>query len=893
MNGPLAPLSAWRQFIPVRLVASSSGTDKLPIDWRTGQITLKGSDGAHDPAIWLPHDQATFIAQQLGPGHGVGFVLTAADPFFCLDIDGARQGDAWSPLSLQLCAKLPGCVVEVSQSGQGLHVWGRASTIPEHRKRNTALAVELYSERRFIVLGSGQVGTMADNCAALPALIAEYFPPREGPGVIPANGPRPDWRGPTDDDDLIRRALQSRSAAAVFGTRASFADLWEACPDVLAGAYPSASGDAWDRSSADMALAQHLAFWTGCDAARIDRLMRRSALTRDKWEREDYLPETIENACGLQRDVLKDRERPTLDEVRSRFHDLDPAEVLGQFPAILSQISPTDRHALLDVVEYRTGVGRRELNALAKDYRTGQAAKHAEAELTQHAAGRQILEYRHGDVTAQALDVEAAIVASAAPGEFVQFGGALSRIVAKPLPYTHGAGAIDAPAPTVPRVEPLDDVAIRAHVERVALFTERQRSGIVKAIDVPESIIKTILNKQSHSAPAVTGLLTHPLVLPSGRIVSGQGLDAETGLFVQGVQVAGLGPYTREQAAQALQWLRASVLHGFEFASPLDADIALSAFFTAVERRAMTSGSPGFVIGSHVQSSGKTTLTNRMHLVNTGREVPAVTMPESEEELRKKLAAILMGSPEMVLIDNVPDGYTFRSPTLAAIMTSGVFEDRILGASRTIALPTNVLFTVTGNNLTLGADEVTRFLSCMLAPASARPQERTFSEQPQSYALRIRPDVLRAVVGIVAGSLADASSPGPLPGVRFKEWDKLVRRPLVWAGGHDVAEAFRANEAQSETLQAHASTLGHLARLFPGQWFGAGEVAAAAGMPGNTGLRAALEGLPTKDPGNARSVGRALRAAVGRVAMLEGGPLRLKGRHDKDAGSLVYRVEGA
>jgi hypothetical protein len=315
LTHPLAPLLAARQWIPVRLVPLPNGkTDKLPLDYRTGQVTAKGSDGAHDSAIWLSHETALWTAQSLGPSNTVGFVITESDPFWCLDIDGALQADGtWSPLALELCAALPGTAVEVSQSGTGLHIWGQGH-VPDHLAKNVPLHIELYSRLRFIAIGTNAVGDMSQPCASIAAVAARYFPPR-ATYETPDDGPRADWRGPTDDDDLIRRAMQSRSAASVFGGgKAAFADLWTADAAALAKAYPpdSNSSEPYDRSSADAALAAHLSFWTGCDVARIERLMRRSALVRQKWDdRDDYLVErTITNACRMQRDVLRDKPPP-------------------------------------------------------------------------------------------------------------------------------------------------------------------------------------------------------------------------------------------------------------------------------------------------------------------------------------------------------------------------------------------------------------------------------------------------------------------------------------------------------------------------------------------------------------------------------------------------------
>lgn len=310
MTHPLTPLAAYRQFITVKLVPLSTGkTDKLPVS----PFGLVGVD-AHDPANWQTWQDAALLAQGLGPNYTVGFVLTAADPFWCLDIDGALMRDpasgtaAWSPLALQLIAALPGTVVEVSQSGTGLHVWG-AGPVPEHSKKNVPLGIEFYSSRRFIALGSGHVGAIQQPNPHVAALCARFFPPRDDDNDVPDEGPREDWVGPEDDDELLRRALGSSSLAGVFAGKAQFSDLFTANVAALIRSYPDKdNAGSYDASSADMALAQHLAFWTGCDVARIERLMRRSALARDKWDdHRTYLVHfTIMTACRQARDVYRD-----------------------------------------------------------------------------------------------------------------------------------------------------------------------------------------------------------------------------------------------------------------------------------------------------------------------------------------------------------------------------------------------------------------------------------------------------------------------------------------------------------------------------------------------------------------------------------------------------------
>jgi hypothetical protein len=296
LPAPLAPLVQYDQFI----LWTIRDDKKFPIDYRSLQVC-----NAHDPAVWLSFDQAVLLSSDI---FHVGFVFTASDPFFFLDIDSCLIPAGWSPLAVEIITALPGAAVEISQSGRGLHIFGRYSgACPPHGCKNIALGLELYHEGRFVALtGTSAQGSAETDCTAvLAGIINKYFHPSAGvPGAEWTSAPCQKWQGITDDNELITRAIASTSAGATFGGKASFRQLWEADPAALGLTYPDPSGmRPYDFSSADAALAQHLAFWTGKNCERIRTLMLRSALRRDKWNREDYLPRTILRACSLQQAV--------------------------------------------------------------------------------------------------------------------------------------------------------------------------------------------------------------------------------------------------------------------------------------------------------------------------------------------------------------------------------------------------------------------------------------------------------------------------------------------------------------------------------------------------------------------------------------------------------------
>jgi len=257
-------------------------TDKFPVSPHTGQVC-----SAHDRQQWV----SLAVAQQsvaAGRGHGVAFVFSETDPYFFLDIDDCLTADGWSPLAVQLCQQFAGCFIEVSQSGKGLHIFGTRADSGDHGCKNQTYGLELYTKLRFAALTfSGATGSIDHAVSLAPLLALPGWSTAATGDTVDADWtdrPVPEWSGPTDDMELIDRMMQQRpSAGNIIGNRATLQDLWLGNVEALSRCYPDPRG--YDCSSADAALCSHLAFWTGKDCERIDRLFRQSALIRDKWDR--------------------------------------------------------------------------------------------------------------------------------------------------------------------------------------------------------------------------------------------------------------------------------------------------------------------------------------------------------------------------------------------------------------------------------------------------------------------------------------------------------------------------------------------------------------------------------------------------------------------------------
>jgi hypothetical protein len=220
-----------------------------------------------DPSTWTTFEIAV-DAYQLGGYDGIGFVFTEDDPYFGVDVDELDDAERdWVVATLD-------SYTERSVSGRGVHVIGRGQ-LDGHGRHPKQIGI--FTSRRFFIVTGDIVDerlTIEDRQDELGLVLARFVPPPE-PSPTRTRVAEP---VDLDDRDLIERATNAKNGAL-------FTKLWNGGIDD----YPSAS-------EADEALCHLLAFWTGRDFERIDRLFRSSGLMREKWERDDYRERTIERA---------------------------------------------------------------------------------------------------------------------------------------------------------------------------------------------------------------------------------------------------------------------------------------------------------------------------------------------------------------------------------------------------------------------------------------------------------------------------------------------------------------------------------------------------------------------------------------------------------------------
>lgn len=273
------------QWVVWKLEQRNGQFTKVPYRAKSGK---KASVTNHQH--WVTFAEA-FHALGSGRYSGVGFVLTAEDPFVGIDLDHCRDATTGviEPWALALVNKLAS-YTEISPSGTGLRIFVLGTLPPTGRKKGP---LEFYKDGRYLTITGNHVAgtptTIEDRDAILQQVHAAHFPPSDQHD----NDARPPQSITADDETQLARMLASTHGDKI-------KKLWDG---EWAGDHPS-------QSEADSALCFHFAFWFGRDPERMDRLFRRSQLMRDKWDspRGDstYGKDCIAHACEMTTETFQD-----------------------------------------------------------------------------------------------------------------------------------------------------------------------------------------------------------------------------------------------------------------------------------------------------------------------------------------------------------------------------------------------------------------------------------------------------------------------------------------------------------------------------------------------------------------------------------------------------------
>lgn len=498
------------------------------------------------------------------------------------------------------------------------------------------------------------------------------------------------------------------------------------------------------QSEADQALCNKLAFWTGKDPARMDRIFRISGLYRPKWDErhgaKTYGETTIERAIEGTGEVYQER-RPQRKEKPKAEHS-SGLPMLTWSEANLPQI--------IEQVE----------NLVIEANRTGKSSP------------------------------------------IFQRGSSLVRIGKNLSPVKQGISR----SPDAPQIFSVGTHFLQNYLTTIANWQKwNERKGDFTAYCCPKKVADVFLDMAGkYRVQPLTGIVNAPTLRPDCSILEKEGYDADTGLYCDfgGVKFPSIPQTPTRQDAEQAAALLLDVISEFPFKTEADRSVALAFLLTGLVRRSLPTA-PGFAISATVMATGKTRLANLASRVAYGCPADNISYTTDEAEMHKRVFSLLAEGAGIVVLDNLEQ--PLAGETLCTVLTEPNYKGRTLGKSQMESVSTNVTWAATGNNLTMKGDITTRFLLCQMDAQVERPEERTFKRNLDQYVPAHRAELVTAGLTLLRAFSISTAKPQLAPYGRFEAWSDLVRGAVVWIGLPDPLDTRKeidANDPVRESLKA-------------------------------------------------------------------------------------------
>jgi len=338
--------------------------------------------------------------------------------------------------------------------------------------------------------------------------------------------------------------------------------------------------------------------------------------------------------------------------------------------------------------------------------------------------------------------------------------------------------------------------------------------GNVSHVEVlpPVPAMKDALASAEMPLPVIAGIIKHPTIAGNGKIINYAGYNPENRLYIDADEKTLKAAENIPAAPAALEISEAvrifdDVIADFPFVGAADRAGFFAMCLTMLARPIIEGLVPAFLIKAPTPGTGKSLLAASGIRIAVGRAPAPTPWVDNEEEIKKSIFSLLLSGGEYIFIDNVTAKLT--SATLAALLTSGQLNARILGFSRMATAKCGATIIITANNPELSREIARRCVPIGLASNFENPSERTgFNHSDLSrFVDENRPGLIRAGLTMARAWFADeCDSSGVKTLASFEGWSRTVGGILksCGIGGflENTEDFFTTAEGDAESITA-------------------------------------------------------------------------------------------
>jgi hypothetical protein len=452
------------------------------------------------------------------------------------------------------------------------------------------------------------------------------------------------------------------------------------------------------------------------------------------------------------------------------------------------------------------------------------------------------------------------------------------------------------PAPAQHMLVRHDSCSLALLIEQHVEFYKTSKKKARTPVALPSVFVDFYLKHLASRLPRVGAVMTLPLVTLNGDLLSTNGLDRKRKVVFciepALLQLMPQKPVRQAEVREALAFLVDEWL--VDVATDFPGKCTIIALALSCLERLVLPERPAFFITAGRRGGGKTTALNMVSLALTGSRAAACAWSPDQEERRKALLPLLRQNLPLIVFDNIKRGALISCPNIEKVLTSEIFEDRVLGESRNERASAATIITFTGNNIGPKGDLASRSLNIHLDVDRPDPENRDFAHpDPFEWTLANRGKILSALYTLLLGNPSLTARGGQFKG-RFKVWQRIVGAAVEHAADLygkpiDFASMFLTVEAEDDESASNAMVLKALDAWSPDSApFRAADVVAY--LKGHEDdehaqtirafIDARLQGVPA-----AKTVAARLKTIVDGPLWVDGGVWILRSRRRSDHGA--------
>jgi hypothetical protein len=330
------------------------------------------------------------------------------------------------------------------------------------------------------------------------------------------------------------------------------------------------------------------------------------------------------------------------------------------------------------------------------------------------------------------------------------------------------------------QIEEISDALFDDRLARCSYCVDEQ----FRPQDPPRRLVNRVAERVD--LPPLRGVARVPFLRPDGTARSDPGYDEQTKqLYCPGPEMEPISVSeepSSEDVKEAVELLEeAWIDHPFTSEASWTNMIAL-ALTPVVSPLLGDANVPIALIDAPRAGSGKDLAAQIAALASTGQFPGTMNDPSGDDEWRKQITAQLKRGERFIVVSDLTG--TLDNAPLRRVLTTPVWSDRILGATRQVRLPANAVWCASGNNLRPRGDMVRRCYLIRIDTEMERPWTRTgFKHQQPQWAREHRGELAAALLTLARAWIA-AGRPEPdvSPLGSFEQWCRVIGGILQHAG---------------------------------------------------------------------------------------------------------------